>query len=98
MSAASEGDMSVLGELQDQLAAYVEGCASLETLCTWLGSHVAAIYEADEPEAQAIADDAWLLLSEWDARERTEERVRAELRRFAYPGQISLPLTEPPLR
>jgi hypothetical protein len=90
MLAVSEGTVSLVQELQRELAAYVEGRAPLGDLRRWLGAHVPAIYDADEPEAQAIADEAWLLLSELDARERDEASVRAEVSRYAYPRMLSI--------
>lgn len=73
--------MNLTHALQDMLSAYLDGRMTLEQLRLWLAEHVQELPDAEDPEATRLADQVWILLSEFDYGHREEEDVRAELQR-----------------
>jgi hypothetical protein len=71
--------MSLAQELRDQIRACVESAAPLGHLRDWLSGHVPAIYDRDEPDAEELASNLWVLFSELDSGDRSEMEVRHEL-------------------
>ncbi len=73
--------MNLTHALQDMLSAYLEGRMTLEQLRLWLAERVQVLADAGDSEATRLADQVWILLSEFDYGHRDEADVRAELQR-----------------
>ena len=65
--------------LPEQVAAFIEGRASLSELQLWLAEYDQVIADADDARAAALSDYAWIFIGEWLDGLRDESSVRAEL-------------------
>lgn len=73
--------MNLTHELQDVLTAYLDGRMTLEQLRMWLAERVQLLADAGDASATHLADQVWIVLSEFDYGHRDEAEVRAELGR-----------------
>lgn len=77
-----EAAMKIAQELRECVLGFVEGRISLPDLQLWLAGHVQAIADAPDLHAEALNDEAWILIAEWLDSLRDERSVRAELQEF----------------
>jgi hypothetical protein len=71
------------------IRAYLAGTRTLEDLRVWLLDHVQDVLDADDPRLSQLDGMLWLLISEYDRRDRDEASIQATL------GQLVTPV--PPL-
>lgn len=69
--------MDLEKHLRQQIWAYVQGTASLETLHDWLASHERALPPGSE--AEGLADELWLLFADYHAAVLSEDVMRTRL-------------------
>jgi hypothetical protein len=73
--------MHLADELRENLASYIRGEIPLSDVRLWLAGHVQAIADEDDPALDATEGLAWLLISEYDDRQRDESSIRFEMLR-----------------
>lgn len=81
--------MSLAHELRDRIRAYLADEISLVDVHYWLAEHVQVLADSGEPEGEALAARAWILLSEFNDGLRSEPNVRAELSACAHRRPIT---------
>jgi len=71
--------MTVTQELENLIAAFLDGQADRATLLTWVQEHVEAVFAAQvsEPRLRDLFDAVWLAVDEVDAGRWTEAAMRS---------------------
>jgi hypothetical protein len=87
--------VTLAGELEGLIGAYLLGTRTLEDLRAWLLDHVQDVLDATDPRLDELDGELWLLISEYDRRDRDEASIRAELRRLVPQGGPRQPAGPP---
>ena len=74
--------MNLFDELQHLIREYVAGHLAFDVLYRWVAGHVQEIDVSGDELLQALADEVWILSSEWAGGARDEAEVRNELARL----------------
>jgi hypothetical protein len=82
----SEGTMTLTQELKALAGAYLNKRSSLEDIRAWLIDHAQDVVDAADPRLDDLDGELWLLISEYDRRDRDEASVRTELGRLLRPA------------
>lgn len=77
--------MNLFGELEGHVRAYVQGQRPFHVLQRWIMAHVPEIDASADARLQELADEVWILSSEWQEGWRNEQDVRDELRKVIEP-------------
>lgn len=86
--------MTPASELEELIQAYLIGARTLEDLRQWLLDHVQDVLDTADSRLSQLDGELWLLISEYDRRDRDEASVKAALRQLVLrtsPPQLSLP-------
>lgn len=73
--------MSLESELRHVVDDFLRGGRSLGDVHTWLTGHVQVTL--DDAAVRDLSDRVWMLISEYDRDDRSEESLRQELARLA---------------
>jgi hypothetical protein len=80
-----EDTMTLVRELKGLTDEYLAGTRSLEDIRTWLIQHAQEIVDQEDPWLDDLDGLLWLLISEYDLRDRDEVSIRDELRAALRP-------------
>jgi len=71
--------MTLATELEDLIRRYLLGTRTLEDVREWLLDHVQAVLDSSDPRLDELDGESWLLISEYDRRDRDEASIREAL-------------------
>jgi hypothetical protein len=77
---AEDSTMTLATELEGLIGCYLLGTRNLEDLRSWLYDHVQAVLDSSDPRLDELEGELWLLISEYDRRDRDEASIHAALR------------------
>jgi hypothetical protein len=77
--------MNLFDELLRLIHDYLAGRIAFDVVYRWVGRHVQDIDESGDLHLQELADDVWILGSEWQDGFRDERSVRDEMAREVSP-------------
>jgi hypothetical protein len=74
--------MSLARELEDLIGEYLGEHQTIGDLREWLYDHVQAVLDSSDPRLDELDGELWLLISEYDRRDRDEASIREHLGRL----------------
>lgn len=81
--------MNLSAQLSALIQSYLAQETSLEAVEDWMAEHALDIEAADDSDARGLLGLVWLLISEYDRGDRSEESVRAELSAALRPAAVT---------
>jgi hypothetical protein len=92
---AEDSTMTLATELESLIRCYLLGTREMEDLREWLYDHVQAVLDSDDPRLDELDGELWLLISEYDRRDRDEASIRIALRELVPPSETRRPSSMP---
>jgi hypothetical protein len=81
--------VKLAAQLGAQVHRYLAHETSLAAVEDWMAEHALEIEAADDSDARRLLGLVWLLISEYDRGDRSEESVRAELSAAWGPAAVT---------
>ena len=81
--------MTLATELEELIRCYLLGTREMSDLRCWLYDHVQAVLDSTDPRLDELDGELWLLISEYDRRDRDEASIREALAELV---PVDLPL------